>query len=62
MTPRQTWFINRIIECIQELNILAGNDYNWIEYKEKAHEIACELLYATTEWDKYYKDVSYKNS
>lgn len=58
MTPRQTWFINRINECIQELNILAGSD--WIAYKEKAHEIACELLYATTEWDKYYRNLDDK--
>ena len=58
MTSRQKWFINRINECIQQLNSVEVND--WVDYKEKAHEIAVELLYATTEWDKYYKNLDDK--
>jgi hypothetical protein len=40
-------------------NILANIEVlhsldDWSEYKNTAHDLACELLYITTEWDKYY--------
>ena len=57
MTPRQVWFKNRIDECIAEL-IKLNELQDWIKFKVKAHELACELLYATTEWDKYYRNIS----
>jgi hypothetical protein len=58
MIPRQQWFINRIQEAINTLQTLNTSD--WPTYKDAAHEIACELLYATTEWDKYYRDINGK--
>lgn len=61
LTPRQVWFQNRINECIEELKQLNGAQ-DWISFKindyELACELACELIYATTEWDKYYKDIN----
>jgi hypothetical protein len=57
LTLRQEWFKNRIKEIINELNYLE-NEMSWIRYKEKSHELACELLYATTEWDKYYRNIN----
>ena len=57
MTPRQEWFKKRINECLQELSKLNESN-DWIEYKNQAHELACELLYSTTEWDKYYRQIN----
>ncbi len=56
MTPRQEWFKKRIQECLAELARLNGLS-DWIEFKNRSHELACELLYATTEWDKYYRNI-----
>lgn len=59
MTPRQEWFKNRIDELLLELQRLNRiNDR--IEFKNQAHLLACELLYATTEWDKYYRNIEGK--
>lgn len=56
MTPRQEWFKKRIDECLS--NLAKVNELqDWIEFKNQAHELACELLYATTEWDKYYRSI-----
>lgn len=57
MISRQQWFLNRIAECIDNLNELKEIK-DWIEFKNQAHELAEELLYATTEWDKYYRKVN----
>lgn len=56
MTPRQEWFKNRIDECLKELARI-NELKDWIEFKNQAHELGCELLYATTEWDKYYRAI-----
>lgn len=53
MTPRQIWFKNRIIECIEELQRINAIE-DWIMFKNKAHDLAKELMYATSEWDKFY--------
>lgn len=54
MISRQAWFKKRIEECLE--NIAELNKFqNWNEFREQAHELACELLYATSEWDKYYR-------
>jgi len=54
MISRQEWFKNRIEDCLNELSRV-NEIKDWIEFKRQAYELACELLYATTEWDKYYK-------
>jgi hypothetical protein len=54
MPPRQQWFKKRIDECLDQLSRINQID-DWIEFKNQAHELALELLYVTTEWDKYYK-------
>jgi len=56
MTPRQEWFKKRIDECLESISKLKEiND--WIEYKSQAHELARELMYAATEWDRFYRDI-----
>lgn len=55
MTPRHLWFKQRIDECLNHLTKL-NETSDWIEFKDKAYELACELIYATTEWNRYYKD------
>lgn len=59
MTPRQEWFKKRVDECLDSIAELKKID-SWALYKKEAHELACELLYATTEWDKYYRDIGAK--
>jgi hypothetical protein len=57
ITPRQAWFRKRIDEAIEEI-IHISRIEDWDEYKDKAHEVALEILYATTEWDKYYRNIN----
>lgn len=57
MIPRQVWFKSRIDECLAHIT-KANELQDWIEFKNQVHELACELLYATTEWDKYYRDIN----
>ena len=54
LTARQHWLANRIKDCVQSINDLAIND-DWPAYKHQAKELAQELLYAVTEWEKYYE-------
>lgn len=59
MIPREEWLKKRINECIEslkELNRLEDRG----QFNKAALELANELLYATTEWDKYYSN-SYLN-
>ncbi len=56
MNTRQQWFKKRIDECLGSLAEL-NKIQDWIEFKQQAHELACELLYAATEWDKYYRQI-----
>lgn len=59
MTPRQIWFKKRIEEAITNLAEVNKID-DWDEFKIQSHHLACELLYATTEWDKYYRNIGDK--
>lgn len=54
MTPREIWFKNRIDECLLELEKV-NKLQDWNEFKNQAHTVASEILYATSEWDNYYK-------
>lgn len=60
MTPRKKWFQNRITECLENLMMVNQMDIltpeNWEEFKNKSHELAQEITYVATEWDKFYKD------
>lgn len=57
ISPRHFWLHDRTRECIEALyNLDFQEDYD--KYREKAKELAVELLYATTEWEKYYKEVN----
>jgi len=55
LIPRQVWLINRVQQCVNELEEFKDN-FTWEEYMQKSKKIAQELLYACTEWEKYYKD------
>lgn len=57
MTPRHVWFKSRIDECLKHL-VMINTIEDWEQYKDSAHILACELLYATTEWDKYHRQIS----
>lgn len=59
MTPRQVWFKDRIDELIKQLAEVQ-QIYDWQRYKQIDHEIASELMYVCTEWDKYYRDIDEK--
>lgn len=56
-TNRQVWFKARIDDLLSSISN-ANKKQEWEEYKnlvhELAHELASELLYVCTEWDKYY--------
>ncbi len=53
MTSRQEWYKKRLDQCLSELRKL-NKTANWKEFIPKAHELATELLHATTEWEKCY--------
>lgn len=57
MTPRQEWFKKRVRECIIEAQRL-DELQDWGKLKSELHLLACELLYVTTEWDKYYREIN----
>lgn len=52
MINRHLWFKKRIADCVTSLQIL--DEQNWEEYLKISHEIAKEIAYAATEWEKYY--------
>lgn len=55
LMPRHFWFRERTKDCIDALYRLHDME-DWELYKELAAHFAHELLYCTTEWDKYYKE------
>lgn len=55
LTPRQNWLINRVRECISSLEPFR-NEMTWEDYMINSKELAEELLYAFTEWEKCYKE------
>ena len=57
ITPRQEWFRDRINECILALSETNRLE-DWQQFKLIAYDLACELFYATTEWDKYYREIN----
>ena len=57
MIPRHEWFKERIKEIIKSLQE-ANKEKDWNEFRRIAKELAVELHYATTEWDRYYRDLN----
>lgn len=53
LTPRQTWFKNRVKEVLSEMTKLAAIEH-WDTYREFAKGLSDELSYAVTEWEKFY--------
>lgn len=53
LTPRHHWLHNRTKDCIDSMKELEKIN-NWEEYRIHARNLAEELLYAVTEWEKYY--------
>lgn len=54
LTPRQFWLHDRVRDCIEALQRQdLEEDYD--NYRIKAKELAEELLYAVTEWERYYE-------
>jgi hypothetical protein len=54
-TRRHVWFKKRVEECM--LAISAHKNVDWTQYRVLTKELAEDLLYAVTEWDKYYETV-----
>jgi len=55
MTPRQEWLKHRVDECLKQLEKLNKLD-DRKEFIREALVTAYELLYATSEWEKYYDE------
>lgn len=55
LLPRHFWLKNRIRECVFTLQQIEETE-DWDLYLKKSLEIAIEIKYAATEWDKYYND------
>lgn len=55
LTPRQVWLRNRVNSIVRTLQQLKSIE-DWDKYKEVAIDLAKELTYACTEWEKCYKD------
>lgn len=53
LVPRKEWFRQRVRDCIAEIAAL-DSMANWNEYMGKSLEIAAELTWAATEWEKCY--------
>lgn len=56
MIPRYVWFKCRVDDCLEELRQL-NTLKDWPGYIKEALALAIELLYATTEWSKYYPEM-----
>jgi hypothetical protein len=54
LIPRHFWLRDRTIECVRALDQLESLD-DWEMYRKHASQLAEELTYAVTEWEKYYK-------
>lgn len=52
--PRHFWLKERIHDCVKSLQKLHDSQ-DWDLYREKSKTLAEEILYCTTEWEKYYK-------
>jgi hypothetical protein len=55
LLPRHFWLIQRTDECVKAIERFHEQS-NWEQYIIKTKELAEELLYACTEWEKYYKN------
>jgi hypothetical protein len=55
MKPRHVWLRLRTMECIIDIENLKHYE-DWPSYRKRAKILAEELLYAVTEWEKYYPD------
>lgn len=54
LTTRNFWLQQRAATCVTALHTLS-NEEDWEKYKIKAKYFSTELLYAVTEWEKYYE-------
>lgn len=52
--PREIWLRNRVMGCLEALRHFQY-DENWERFREYSKRFAEELLYAVTEWEKYYQ-------
>lgn len=55
LTPRDKWLILRIEECLDVISTYKDVGH-WHMYREKVNELGKELVYLTTEWEKYYSE------
>ncbi len=55
LTQRQDWLMERVKECTSSFDNFK-DDLTWEQHIYKMKNFAKELLYACTEWEKYYKD------
>jgi hypothetical protein len=53
--PRHFWLRMRIVECTESLKRLEVME-DWFAFKKLAKTYAEEILYAVTEWEKYYEE------
>ena len=60
LTPRHLWLYGRVQECVTALQRLEIED-DFEAYRKKAHKFAQELIYATTEWETYYRHAEENN-
>jgi hypothetical protein len=54
LTPREEWLQKRTRDCSVALFRLSCKELEWEDFRAAAEVIATELLYAVTEWEKYY--------
>lgn len=55
LIPRHEWLRDRIKHILNVLSDSTDND-DWQEYMSKISNLAYELNWACTEWEKCYKD------
>jgi len=55
LIPRREWLTSRINQCLFAIKINEETE-NWEQFIYKCNKFAKELLYATEEWEKCYKD------
>lgn len=55
ITPRHFWLKERIRECISALQRVEETE-NWDLYLKQSLNLANEIKYAATEWEKHYRE------
>lgn len=54
LIPRHMWLKNRIKDCILAIQKLEEIQ-DWESYLQNVNDLAQEILYCSTEWEKYYE-------